>query len=443
MLEQVSEKILVVDDEPKIRNLLNDALSMKGYTVILAENGYEALDVLKRNSIAAVITDVKMPRMTGLVLLKKIKQISPNVPVVVITGHETVKGAVETMKYGASDYLCKPFTLSKVNEVVAELIRNGQSTEALSRKIITADPGMMKILETVDIAANTSANVLIQGESGTGKELVARAIHDRGKRRNKQFVSINCAALPETLLESELFGYEQGAFTGAITKRIGRFEYAHRGTLLLDEIAEMPPAPQARLLRCIQECEIIRLGDNVPIKVDVRIIATTNRDIGKEIKEQRFREDLFYRLCVVQIVVPPLRNRKEDIPILIDHFLNEFSRQYEKSLPRVSEDGMRALEAYNWPGNVRELENKIQRAVMFSYGDALSVDDLFPNDVLSMSGPASLEYMENTLYESVKRLIMSTLVKVNGNKVRAALILGVTPRTIRNKLHKYTEEDKK
>ena len=443
MLEQVSEKILVVDDEPKIRNLLNDALSMKGYTVILAENGYEALDVLKRNSIAAVITDVKMPRMSGLVLLKKIKQLSSNVPVVVITGHETVNDAVETMKCGASDYLPKPFSVSKVHEVVEGLIGNGQSTEALSKKIITADPGMKEILETIDIAAKTNANVFIQGESGTGKELVARAIHDRGERRNKRFVSINCAALPETLLESELFGHEQGAFTGAVTKRIGRFEYAHRGTLLLDEIAEMPPASQARLLRCIQECEIVRLGDNVPIKVDVSIIATTNRDIGKEIKEQRFREDLFYRLCVVQIVVPPLRNRKEDIPILIDHFLNEFSRQYEKSLPRVSEDGMRALEAYNWPGNVRELENKIQRAVMFSYGDALSVDDLFPNDVLSMSGPASLEYMENTLYESVKRLIMSTLVKVNGNKVRAALILGVTPRTIRNKLHKYTEEDKK
>ena len=443
MSERVSGSILVVDDDPIIRDLLHEALSIKGYAVILADNGYEALDVLKRNPIAAIITDVKMPRMGGLVLLKKIKQLSPNVPVVVITAYETVNDAVETMKYGASDYLPKPFTISKVHEVIEGLIRDGHSAETLSRKIITTDPRMMEILKTVDIAANTNASVLIQGGTGTGKELIARAIHERGERRSKRFVSINCAALPEALLESELFGYEQGAFTGAIAKKIGRFEYAHRGTLLLDEIAEMPPALQAKLLRCIQEGEINRLGGNIPIKVDVRIIATTNRDIKKAIKEQRFREDLFYRLCVVQIVVPTLRDRKGDIPLLTDHFLNEFSRQSGKPPPRISEDGMSALEAYDWPGNVRELENKIQRAAIFCHGGVLSVDDLFPNDALPEPKPPSLEYVGTTLYEAEKNLILSTLEKVNGNKARAAEILGVTSRTIRNKLDKYAKEDEK
>ncbi len=441
MSEQVSEKILVVDDEPIIRDFLHEALSMKGYTVILADDGYEALDVLKRSPIAVVITDMRMPRMSGLALLKKIKKLSPDVPVVVITAHGTVGGAVETMKYGASDYLPKPFSVSKVHEVIEGLIRDGHGNGVRSKEIITADPQMMEILETVDISANTNASVFIQGESGTGKELVARAIHERSQRRNERFVPINCAALPEALLESELFGYEQGAFTGAVAKRIGKFEYAHRGTLLLDEIAEMPPVLQSKLLRCIQESEIDRIGSNVPIKVDVRIIAITNRDIRNEIKEQRFRRDLFYRLCVIQIVVPPLRNRKGDIPILVDHFLNELSLQYEKPTLDVSEHGMRALEAYDWPGNIRELENKVQRAAMFCRSGVLSVTDFFPNDVMSRLELPSLEYMGTTLHEVEKHLIMSTLEKVNGNKSRAAEILGVTSRTIRNKLRKYAEEN--
>ena len=270
MSERESERILIVDDEPMIRDFLHDALSLKGYTVIPAGNGREALDVLRQNTVAAVITDVKMPRMGGISLLKKIKEVSPDTPVVVITAYGTVSGAVETMKHGASDYLPKPFSATKLHEVIEGLVHDNRDIGAYSREIITADPQMLQILETVDRVADSKASVFIQGESGTGKELIARAIHERGNRSDEPFVAVNCAALPEALLESELFGYEQGAFTGAISKRIGKFELAHRGTLLLDEIAEMAASLQAKLLRCLQEDEIDRIGGSKPIKVDTR-----------------------------------------------------------------------------------------------------------------------------------------------------------------------------
>ncbi|MFC1715735.1 sigma-54-dependent transcriptional regulator [Candidatus Poribacteria bacterium] len=440
MSERKSGRVLIVDDEPMIRDFLYDALSLKGYTVMSASSGQEALDILRRNAVAAVITDVRMPRMSGTALLKKIKEVAPSTPVVVITAYGTVSGAVEIMKQGANDYLPKPFSATKLHEVIEDVIHDSRGTEARSGEIITVDPQMLRILETVDKVANSKASVFIQGESGTGKELIARAIHERGNRSGNLFVAVNCAALPETLLESELFGHEQGAFTGAISRQIGKFELAHRGTLLLDEIAEMTTALQAKLLRCLQEDEIDRIGCNMPIKVDVRIIATTNKEIKEEVRKQRFRDDLFYRLRVVQIVVPPLRDRRGDIPLLTNHFLDEFSHQAGKPSLSISEQAMEALKSYNWPGNVRELENMVAGAVILCRNDVLSVDDLFSDGLANGFSQPSLETVGNTLEDVERHLITSTLEEVKGNKARAAEILGVTPRTIRNKLRKYTAE---
>jgi two-component system response regulator AtoC len=437
---QASGKILVVDDDPLFCNLLYDALISKGYTVVTASNGQEALGILERTAIAAVITDVKMPKMSGTVLLKRVKELFPNIPVVLITAHGTVSSAVEVMKQGASDYISKPFSMTELYEVIEKLLRDSHGGREPSRKIITADPQMLQILETVDIVANSKASIFIQGKSGTGKELIARAIHARSDRCDGPFIPVNCAALPETLLESELFGHEQGAFTGAIVRRIGKFELAHRGTLLLDEIAEMATSLQVKLLRVLQEGEIDRIGSDASIKVDVRTIATTNRNIKEEIEKGRFRDDLFYRLCVVPITVPPLRDRGGDIPLLVDHFFGKFSQQMGKRSLTISEEAMEALEAYNWPGNVRELENVIERAVMLCRGNVLSTQDFFPRNLPVEPVNPPWDPVGTTLHDAEKHLIMSTLERVNGNKTRAAEILGITAKTIRNKLRQYMME---
>ncbi len=442
MAEQLAEKILVVDDEPSICEILCEALTLKGYKVILAKNGQEALDVIRGNTISAVITDIRMPKMSGPILLRRIKEISPATPVIIITGYATVNDAVDLMKQGATDYIPKPFSIAKVHEIVERSIIACNGRRESDSRIISADPQMLKILRTIEIVANADnkASVLIQGESGTGKELIAREIHERDRKRNGLFIAVNCAAMPESLLESELFGHEQGSFTGAISRRIGKFEVAHNGTLLLDEIAEMPSSLQVKLLRVLQEGEIDRIGSNETIKVDVRVIATTNRNIKEEVEKGKFRDDLFYRLYVVPIVIPPLRARRDDVPILVDHFLARFARETGKESLTVSQEAMDALKAYNWPGNVRELENLVKRAVMFSNTNVLSTSDFFSNNSLDqqlMEPPWSVA--GTTLYEAEKYLIMNTLKQVNGNKTRAARILGVTPRTIRNKLQQYLQ----
>ncbi len=442
MAEQLAEKILVVDDEPSICEVLCEALTLKGYRVILAKNGQEALDVIRGNTVSAVITDIRMPKMSGPVLLRRIKEISPTVPVIIITGYATVNDAVDLMKQGATDYIPKPFSIARLHEIVERSITVCNGRRDFDSKIISTDPQMLKILRTIDIVANADnkASVLIQGESGTGKELIAREIHERNRKRNGLFIAVNCAAMPESLLESELFGHEQGSFTGAIARRIGKFEVAHNGTLLLDEIAEMPSSLQVKLLRVLQEGEIDRIGSNETIKVDVRVIATTNRNIKEEVEEGKFRDDLFYRLYVVPIIIPPLRARRDDIPILVDHFLARFARETGKESLSVSQEAIDALKAYNWPGNVRELENLVKRAVMFCNTNVLSTSDFFPNSFpvqQLMEPPWSVA--GTTLYEAEKYLIMNTLKQVNGNKTRAAKILGVTPRTIRNKLRQYLQ----
>lgn len=442
MSEQLAEKILVVDDEPSICEVLCEALTLKGYKVILARNGHEALDMIREGTVSAVITDIRMPKMSGTVLLRRIKEISPTVPVIIITGYATVNDAVDLMKQGATDYIPKPFSIARLHEIVESSIIACNGRREFDSKIISADPQILKILRTIDIVANADnkASVLIQGESGTGKELIAREIHERDRKRNGLFVAVNCAAMPESLLESELFGHEHGSFTGAIATRIGKFEVAHNGTLLLDEIAEMPFSLQVKLLRVLQEGEIDRIGSNETIRVDVRVIATTNRNIKEEVENGKFRDDLFYRLYVVPIVIPPLRARRDDIPILIDHFLAEFARQTGKELLSVSQEAIEALTAYKWPGNVRELENLVKRAVMFCNANVLSTSDFFPNNSSAqqlMEPPWSVA--GTTLHEAEKYLIMNTLKQVNGNKTRAAQILGVTPRTIRNKLRQYLQ----
>ena len=443
MLEQVSdEKILVVDDESLICDFLYDALKSKGHTVVTASNGQKALDILERDNISVVITDIKMPKMSGVTLLKRVKNLFPNIPVVVITAYGTVSGAVEIMKQGATDYIPKPFSTASFHGVIERVLRDNRIGRKSSSEIITTDLQMLQVLETVDIVANSKASVLIQSESGTGKELIARAIHERSNRYNGPFVAVNCAALPDSLLESELFGHEQGAFTGAIARRIGKFELAHRGTLLLDEVVEMPTSLQVKLLRTLQEGEIDRIGSTAPIKVDVRIIATTNKDIREEIKQGRFRDDLFYRLCVVPIIIPPLRERKGDVKLLVNHFLEVFSQQTGKRSLTISEEAMEALESYIWPGNVRELKNIVQRAVMLCRSNVLTTQDLFSHNMPLESMRPTHNAVGTTLYDAEKHLIMNTLEQVNGNKARAAEILGITARTIRNKLQQYMAEQK-
>jgi len=437
---QVSRKILVVDDEPLIRDFLYEALKSKGYTVITANNGQEALGILEHNIISAVITDIEMPQMDGAALLKKVRKLFPEIPVVVITGYGTVNNAVEVMRQGAAYYFPKPFPVAELHKVIQESIPESFDGERNFRNIITADPQMLQILEAVDTIAKSKASVLIQGESGTGKELIARAIHERSDRCNGPFVAVNCAAVTENLIEDEMFGHEPGAFTGAAGRRIGKFEFANGGTLLLDEIAEMHPSQQVKLLRVLQENEINRIGSNAYIKVDARIVATTNKDIKEEIKKGRFRDDLFYRLCVVPITLPSLRDREGDIALLVDYFFDRFARQNGKRSLRISEEAMDALETYTWPGNVRELENIVERAVMLCRSDILSVQNFFPDNPSVDSSEPMLELIGPTLYDAERYLIMSTLKKVDGNRTRAAEILGITTRTIRNKLQQYLME---
>ena len=438
MLAQNSDRILIVDDEPSICNVLCETLRTKGYRVVYANNGRDALDIVRENEVAAVITDVRMPKMSGTALLRRIKEFSPKTPVIVITGYGTVSDAVEVMKQGAIDYIPKPFSIDKIYEVVERSIGLVNDKADLESEIITSDPEMLSILETVDVVAKTDgkASVIIQGESGTGKELIAREIHRRSSGRNGPFVAVNCAAMPESLLESELFGHEEGAFTGAISRRIGKFELAHGGTLLLDEILEMATSLQVKLLRVLQEGEVDRIGSNETVEVDVHVIATTNRNIKEEVEKGNFRDDLFYRLYVVPIFVP--RVRKGDIPILVSHFLGKFSLQTGRGPLTVSREAMKALESYNWPGNVRELENLVKRAVMFCGSDVLSVEDFFPDDLKTgqpVVPPCGI--VGTTLREAEKYLIMNALKQADGNKTRAAKMLGITTRTIRNKLRQY------
>ncbi|UCD17937.1 MAG: sigma-54-dependent Fis family transcriptional regulator [Candidatus Zixiibacteriota bacterium] len=440
--------ILVVDDDRLVNDFLTETLTRGGHTVDSALSAEEALLRIQETPYDLMISDIKMKGMDGISLLQRAKKYVPELVAIMITAYGTVENAVKAMKLGAYDYLLKPVSpdsIEVVVERVAELIslrnENRRLRSDLAEKyqhIVGKSARMKRIFEFIETTADARSTVLITGESGTGKELVARAIHHVSTRRDRSFISLNCAALPDNLVESELFGYEKGAFTGAVRQHKGRFELADTGTLLLDEISEIPMNLQAKLLRVLQEKQIERLGSGVPIDVDVRIIATTNRDLKQAIKNKAFREDLYYRLNVIPIHIVPLRERLEDIPLLVNHFIDKYNNENGKSVEGVDGDVMSLFIKYHWPGNVRELENYIERAVVTASGKLLTPGE-FPKELALGKLADHVPGFEvgMTLQDGEKYLIIKTLEMCEGNKTRAAELLNVTPRTIRNKLAEY------
>jgi two-component system response regulator FlrC len=422
--------ILVVDDDAQMRAALAEAIQRLGRRAVLCSGAAEAVGRLDAAPWSLIVTDMKMPGMDGLAFLKEVRRRVGNTPVLVITGFGTVENAVEAMKEGATDYLMKPFSFDTLGKTIESIIGR-QSAE---KDIHTENPGMRKIVQLAGNLAASDITVLITGESGTGKELLARHIHRASKRKDKAFVAVNCAAIPDNLLESELFGHEKGAFTGAVDRRKGKLELADGGSILLDEIGEMPLMLQAKLLRVLQEREIDRVGGKEPVRVDVRVIATTNRDLATECAEGRFREDLFYRLNVFPIRVPPLRDRPDDVVALTAYFIKRFSAVAGKEIKGVTPEAARALQMLPWRGNVRELENVIQRAVFLCAGELVDVGDFM------LDGEDARETANGKLKEMEREMILKTLKEVNGNKSQAAKLLGVSVRTVRNKLSEYGQK---
>ena len=413
-----------------------------GCHVAKVNNGRSAFEEINRDHYDLVITDLDLHQVDGLGLLKRIKEVNASLPVILISGNADVKQAVEAMKLGAKDFLLKPLTL-KMIESITSYISNGLTVtdkKDVNGKftIITKNKGMERLLQLAREVADSNASIFIQGESGTGKELFARHIHNNSPRKDKAFVAINCAALPETLLESELFGHEKGAFTGAITRKKGKFEIANQGTLLLDEISEMDYQLQSKLLRVLQEKEIDRVGGTATVPVDVRFIATTNREIEKQIEDGKFREDLHYRLNVIPFYLPPLREKKDDIPLLANYFVEKYCRIDRRSVKGLTEKALKSLMQMSWKGNVRELENVIERAVLMCKGDLIDEKDLFMTERNRQTGNAVFPFMPSvSLKEMEKNVIFSALDQTNGNRTHAAEILGISVRTLRNKLNEY------
>ena len=444
--------ILIVEDGRSQREMLRDFLISEGHNVKEAGNGEEAIKMVLASHFDLILLDYKMPGMDGMEVLKEVKRINHEIDVVIITAYGTIETAVEAIKVGAIDYITKPVELDELLllvDRVAErrgLIRENELLrQELGKKGVTAEKIIYKsapMVELINMASRVAASrasVLIQGESGTGKELLARLIHQLSPRSHKPIIVVNCGALQENLLESELFGHEKGAYTGAGSRRIGRFEEADGGTLFLDEIGELSPAIQVKLLRFLQEREVSRLGSNVSIPVDVRIISATNRDLLAEVKDGVFREDLFYRLKVVTMVLPPLRERKEDLPVLIDHYLDKFARENGKSAMGITAEARDMLLKYDYPGNVRELVNILERAVVIARDDYITVNDLpFKGDpFLEASLKKSSGSLRDSLEELEKRLIGEAMDKAGDNQTKAAEILGMSERMLRYKLKKY------
>lgn len=441
--------ILVVDDEKHMREVLEIFLKNEGYEVTSAKDGSMALEAIQREIFDLVITDLKMPRMGGIELLKAIKEMSPNTVVVIITAYGTTESAVEAMKLGAFDYIQKPFNMEDIRLVVTNAIEKQKLSEEISilkeqvkgpsiENIIGQSPVMQEVFTLIKKVAMSDANVLITGESGTGKELVARAIHNLSPRRDGHFVAINCAAIPEGLLESELFGYMKGAFTGASANKKGLFEMADKGTLFLDEISEMPLNLQAKLLRVIEDRTFRRIGGTSDIKSDVRIISATNRDINSILNNGHFREDLYFRLNVLSINIPPLRDRREDIPLLANHFLERFSSNKK----RFSAEALEALKNYHWKGNVRELENLVERVSLLCESPLIGIEHL-PEEIRTaemirdVAIPSDGLNFEKVIEEMEKSYLIQALEKTQGVKTEAAKLLNLTFRSFRHKLKKY------
>jgi two-component system, NtrC family, response regulator HydG len=442
--------LLVADDDPGLRESLERTLTREGYQVVLASDGRAALERVQAGGIDLIVTDLRMPGLTGLELLRAAKAIMPDVDVILLTAFGTVEEAVKAMKDGAYDFLTKPFRREQLIKLIDKALERRDLIEqnrALKKQLedlrakgqmIGASPSWRRMLTLVEQVADSSATILIQGESGTGKELVARSIHERSARHSGPFVAVNCAALPETLLESELFGYEKGAFTGAGSRKEGRFDLANGGTLFLDEVADLSLVTQPKILRVLQEGEFERLGGTRTLQVDVRILAATNQDLSEMVKDKRFREDLYYRLNVITVRVPPLRERPEDIRVLAQHYLRIYAAKNGRKLDGFTAEAIERLESYAWPGNVRELENLIERTVLLARKDRIDAEDL-PEEVAGVKRPprdAILGLVGIPLAEIEQRLLDETLRITGGNKTQAAKLLGIDVRTVARKLER-------
>ncbi len=458
--------VLIVDDESNLRKVLSTLLTRDGHDTIAVGSGEEAVAAIKKQPVDIIITDMRMPGMSGLELLEHVKRTLPGLPVIVITAHGSVDTAVIALKNGAFDYITKPFDKDELKLAVrkAAAVRVSNQTRLADPgdtpgrfRIIGQSSRMQDIFAIIEKVAATPSTVLLTGESGTGKELVASALHENSERRGKPFIKVNCAAIPKDLMESEFFGYEQGAFTGAVSSKPGRFELADGGTLFLDEIAEIPAAMQVKLLRALQESEFERVGGVRTIRVDVRVVAATNRDLAREIETGNFREDLFYRLNVVPVALPALRDRREDIPLLTEFFIDKYNKRLSKNVQGVTSKAMEALTAYHWPGNIRELENVIERMLLFSENEVVDFADL-PEDVRKASpsgakktdpgsipkavsleqlgdGSASMkDIVRQATVEIEKDLIVKALDETRGNVTRAASLLGISRKGLQNKM---------
>ena len=447
-----AKKILVVDDDHSIRIVLKEALLKQQYEVDIAAQASEAIELLDKNTYDLIISDLVMPNMNGIEFMDYAMKHSPGIGFLIITAYGSIERAVEAMQKGAFDFITKPFSISQLKsrmdrffsfrglEKENKVLRKKLSRNSSRKLLVGTSPAMQTIFNHIDMVAQSDVSVLIEGESGTGKELIAQAIHEKCDRSKQPFIKVNCAAIPESLFESTLFGHEKGSFTNAIRTTKGLFEEAHGGTFLLDEISEIPVSMQAKLLRVLQEWNITRVGSTKEIPIDVRVIATTNRNIKKLIEDGKFRDDLYFRLNIIPIKVPPLRSRSEDIPLLVEHFIQKFQQKYKFKEKYVDPETMKVLMRQKWPGNVRQIENLIERAILYSGKDntitlehfSMDTEQLSSKSLMVGDAPVSIAEME-------RELIFKTLKKTKNNRTRAAEILKISVRTLRNKLHEYEE----
>ncbi|MFH0926065.1 MAG: sigma-54 dependent transcriptional regulator [bacterium] len=462
----MTNKLLVVDDEKNVLSSFRKILTQEGYEIFTANTAEEGLFIAKDNSIDLLIMDIRMPGMNGLEAFSKYKQIDPKMPIIIMTAYGTTDTAIEAMQLGAYDYLIKPFEVPEMKIMIKKALETGKimkigvayktDEEYKGDRIVGSSSKMQEIYKTIGQVAGSDVTILLQGESGTGKELIARAIYSHSLRKDKPFMVINAAAIPETLLESEFFGYERGAFTDAKERRIGKLEQCNNGTLFLDEIGDIPISSQAKILRMLENKTFERLGSNKTIKVDVRLITATNRDLKALIKKDKFREDLYYRLNVVTINIPPLRERKEDIPLLVKYFINKYSQEFNKEKNTISPEAMKKIFDYDWPGNIRELENTIKKALLFSRGNVLLSEHINFTEGISLRHKDTLTQLQATLAQLViqgiqaltgslykdiieeteKVLLIETIKQAQGNQSQAAKILGISRPTLKDKIEK-------